>query len=145
MYIYDETKGKRGEDNVTEILVIFSNKCAGQNKDYTLVCFLYFIVHVLNIFLNIIHIFPNDRDFSIISKIKEKSTVGHPGKLDDIIKIIHHLQYGKSSCTLFSRLRKPPLELKTLEIYKISKQHPGFIFTRNTFWFMDQFDGKEQV
>lgn len=95
MYVYDESIGKKGQndvtshlfhflrnlENVTENLIIFSDGCAGQNKNYTMVRFLYFIVHVLKLFKTIIHIFPvrghsflpNDQDFKKCVKCDGKS------------------------------------------------------------------------
>lgn len=170
MYVYDESIGKKGQNdvtshlfhflrhlnNTTDTLIIFSDGCAGQNKNYTMVRFLYFIVHVLKIFQTVMHIFPvrghsflpNDQDFSIISKIKAKATVELPGEWDDIInksrskpspfKVVNVNQSNlynveKAVSPYFLKVPKPPLKLKSIRMYKVSREDPGFIFTKDSY------------
>lgn len=171
MYVYDESVGKKGQNDVTshlfhflrhkeitatETLVIFSDGCAGQNKNYTMVRFLYFVVHVLNLFKSVVHIFPirghsfmpNDQDFSIISKKKEKVTVETPQEWDNIIancrlkpspfKVINVnksnlFDVKKAIEPYFLKTPKLPLKMKTLIMYKISQENPDIVLVRESY------------
>lgn len=108
MYCYDETVAKKGQNDVasllfhflrnhdltTKNLILLSDGCAGQNKNYALMRFLYMLVHCLRMFQSIIHIFPvrghsflsNDRDFSLIEKHKKTVTVEVPAEWNEIIQ-----------------------------------------------------------
>lgn len=171
MYVYNEGIGKKGQNDVTshlfhylrhrdlattETLVIFSDSCAGQNKNYTMVRFLYFVVHVLKLFKSVTHIFPirghsflpNDQDFAIISKKKEKVTVETPQEWDNIIATSRSkptpftlvnvdqsnlYDVKKTVEPYFLKTPKPPLKLKTLRMYKVSKENPGVVLVRDSY------------
>ncbi|RUS70232.1 hypothetical protein EGW08_022003 [Elysia chlorotica] len=93
-YCYDETIGKKGSDAVASMLSkyvmevvpetvkeieFFCDSCCGQNKNYTIFRFFYFLVHCRNRFDKIKVMFPErghsymecDRDFSIVNTKSE--------------------------------------------------------------------------
>lgn len=67
----------------TKELVLISDGCPGQNKNKTMVHFLFSIVHVLKLFKKGTYLFPvrghsyltNDQDFSLISAQKKNTTI----------------------------------------------------------------------
>ena len=105
-YAYDETIGKKGSDAVASMLSkyvkevvpdtvreldFFCDSCCGQNKNFTIFRFMYFLVHGLNRFDNIRVTFPErghsymecDRDFAIV---KTKSDVELPQRWYEILR-----------------------------------------------------------
>jgi hypothetical protein len=94
MYVYDEQNGCKGADNVCSLLfhyfcrlpykplVLICDNCPGQNKNKTLVRFLYIVVHVWKIVPSVVVLFPicghsylyNDGDFAQIDKKKPCET-----------------------------------------------------------------------
>jgi hypothetical protein len=72
MYTYHEGQAKKGANEVTFMLlhylnnralpsrnlVLFSDGCPGQNKNYVMLHFLYMLVHCLKIFDTVNYIFP---------------------------------------------------------------------------------------
>lgn len=88
MYMYDEQNGKKGADNVYSLLfhyvkrlpykplVLIADNCPGQNKNKTLIRFLYLAVHVWKMVPSGLVIFPirghlymfTDSDFARINK-----------------------------------------------------------------------------
>ncbi|CAH1112277.1 unnamed protein product [Psylliodes chrysocephalus] len=92
IYAYTEGQAKKGANDVcsmllhffnsnnftTRSLVLLSDRCPGQNKNYIMLHFLFILVHVLNIFEKITYLFPirghsylpNDQDFALIEKKK---------------------------------------------------------------------------
>lgn len=72
MNVYDEMVGGKGQKNVTSMLlkyfndvgahsetcVIFNDGCAGQNKNYTMVRFLFYLVVCLKLFKKFCIFFP---------------------------------------------------------------------------------------
>ena len=73
MYAYDEIIAKKGADEVTSMLAhyfksfvpksvhtlkLFFDSCCGQNKSYTMVRFIYYIVHCVRRFVSIKITFP---------------------------------------------------------------------------------------
>lgn len=107
MYTYLEGEGRKGSNDVTSMIlhylknnihnrniVIFSDGCPGQNKNYVMVHFLYTLVHVLKIADSVEYVFPmrghsylpNDSDFALIEKKKRRlERVEIPGEWDKII------------------------------------------------------------
>lgn len=110
IYRYLEHEGKKGANEVTSMLlhainampdnkrhnelVLFSDGCPGQNKNKTMVHFLYCLVHVLRIFSKVTYLFPvrghsylpNDQDFALIgTKKKNIKMVEIPEKWDKLI------------------------------------------------------------
>lgn len=69
---YLETQGEKGQNDVKSLLLRYLNKyeihsdklvlisdgCSGQNKNYVMVYFLYCLVHILGLFNSIKYIFP---------------------------------------------------------------------------------------
>ncbi|GFO01206.1 hypothetical protein PoB_002771100 [Plakobranchus ocellatus] len=105
-YCYDETIGKKGNDAVASMLFkylleivpetvkhieFFCDSCCGQNKNYTIFRFFYYLVHCLNRFDSIRVTFPErghsymecDRDFAIV---KTKSDVELPQEWYKVIR-----------------------------------------------------------
>lgn len=90
IYTYTEGQAKKGANDVcsmllhffnnsnftTRNLVLISDGCPGQNKNYVMLHFLFILVHVLNIFDKITYLFlvrghsylNNDQDFALIEK-----------------------------------------------------------------------------
>ncbi|KAF2894339.1 hypothetical protein ILUMI_11836, partial [Ignelater luminosus] len=74
-------------------LVLFSDGCPGQNKNYVMVRFLYFLVHGWKLFKEIFYYFPhrghsrlpNDQDFSLIEAKKRKNNAEVQSDWDTII------------------------------------------------------------
>lgn len=98
MYRYCENEGRKGPNEVTSMLldylknipiekltdelVLISDGCPGQNKNKTMVRFIYCLVHILKLFKRVTHIFPvrghsylpNDQDFSLIGNKKKDNS-----------------------------------------------------------------------
>ena len=107
MHICDETQARRGSSEICTCLnstiindhsganrlVIFSDSCAGQNKNKTMVCFLLCLIKK-KVYNRIDHMFlirghrflPNDRDFASIELYKLKCRAYLPDDYRDIIE-----------------------------------------------------------
>lgn len=170
MYCYDETVAKKGQNDVasllfqflkshkvtTKKLILLSDGCAGQNKNYVLMRFLYVLVHCLQMFESIIHIFPvrghsflsNDRDFSLIEKHKKTATVEVPSEWDKIIKearekpspyelvnVDSNMIFDVSSniSPYFLKNPKPPVKIKTARMLKYDRNEPGYVLARQSY------------
>ncbi|CAH1103747.1 unnamed protein product [Psylliodes chrysocephalus] len=92
IYTYSEGTAKKGCNDITSMilhyinnhnftsrnLVLISDGCPGQNKNYIMLHFIYFLVHVLKLFDEILYIYPirghsylpNDQDFALIETKK---------------------------------------------------------------------------
>lgn len=113
MFSYDETVARKGQNEVASLLfqylrrnevtsknlILISDGCAGQNKNYVLMKFLYLLVHGLHMFESITHVFPVrghsflscDQDFSLIEKHKKNTvTIEVPTAWDNVIKNARH-------------------------------------------------------
>lgn len=158
MYTYDETTAKKGANDVTSLLfhffvnnditsrdlILISDGCPGQNKNYVMVHFLYCMVHVLNMFDTIKYIFPvrghsylpNDQDFSLIGKLKNKVTVETHAEWDaiiescrssptpfNVIKASQDMFFNMKAATesYFTKTPRPAVKLRGLRMYKINK------------------------
>lgn len=108
IYTYYEGQCKKGSSDVISMLfhylknldcnrklVLLSDGCPGQNKNYAMVHFLYTLVHSLDMFDCIKYIFPvrghsflpNDQDFALIEKKKRKrGIVELPEEWDELIR-----------------------------------------------------------
>lgn len=106
---YNETVAKKGQNDVTSILfnylllegasanaselILISDGCAGQNKNYVMVKFWYMVVHVLKLYTKVTHIFPvrghsylpNDQDFGLIGQERKKVTAEIEEDWDKVI------------------------------------------------------------
>lgn len=163
MYVYNEGTGKKGQNDVTSLLfhylkglqnpkehlVLFSDGCSGQNKNYVMVHFLYMLVHYFKMFKQINYIFPirghsylpNDQDFALISKRKIKETAETPQEWIDIINgcrespspfnvvnVERSMFYDIKEATdrYFLKTPKPAVALKNLRMYRIHAETPVF-------------------
>ena len=108
MYVWDETTARRGAIEICSCiykfvttvvpptvkkLVIFSDNCPGQNKNFFIVLFYLFLIHsrhfeeIVHIFLRVGHTYNrSDQDFSLIEKQQKK--VNSVFTLDGHIDII---------------------------------------------------------
>lgn len=160
MYVYDEMTARKGQNDVislllhymnnnnvnTDTLVLFSDGCPGQNKNYLMVNFLYFLVHGLKMFKTILYIFPirghsrlpNDQDFSLIELKKRKNDVEVQSGWDEIIKaartnpspfnVVNASQdkffnMSNALSPYFYKKSKPPMKLKSVRSLKISAEY----------------------
>lgn len=157
MFTYHEGIAKKGQNEVTSMLfyyltrsviitsrhlVLFSDGCPGQNKNYVMIHFLYMLVHCLKLFDDITYIFPirghsflpNDQDFSIISKRKNVVTADIPQHWDNIIMQCrekpspfnlvnmnqqHFFNFKLATDKFFLKNPKPAVQLKSLRMYRI--------------------------
>ncbi|CAH1958008.1 unnamed protein product [Acanthoscelides obtectus] len=161
MYTYDETIAKKGQNEVTSLLfhyftqvpditsrnlVLISDGCPGQNKNYVMMHFMYLLVHCLKLFDNITYIFPirghsflpNNQDFSIISKRKAVEVAEIPEHWDTIIQTCrsnpspfnlikvqqkHFFNVKLSTDKYFLKNPRPPIKLKSLRMYRIQAKN----------------------
>ena len=109
MFMYDETTGEKGSNNVASLLlyylknielindkplVLICDSCPGQNKNYNIVKLCFMLVHIFKMFPSITAIFPVrghsymscDRDFSFISKKKKRSLAETPAEWMNVIR-----------------------------------------------------------
>lgn len=157
MYTYLETEAKKGSNEVTSMLlhylknnihnrslVIFSDGCPGQNKNYVMLHFLYSLVHVLKIVDSVEYVFPmrghsylpNDSDFALIEKKKRRlERAERPEDWDKIILNARtkptpfHLvkmrqddffDIKSATASFFLKSPKPAITIKKIRIMKIS-------------------------
>lgn len=170
MYCYDETVAKKGQNDVTSLLfqflknhdlsqknlILLSDGCAGQNKNYVMMRFLYMLVHCLRMFETIVHIFPvrghsflsNDRDFSLIEKHKKTCTIEVPSEWDKIIsearekpsqyelvkvKSNEIFDISTSMSSFFLKNPKPPVKIKTARMLRYDIKEPGYVLARQSY------------
>lgn len=170
MYVYTEDIAKKGQNEVTSMLfdyfarvlditspnlVIFSDGCPGQNKNYVMVHFLYILVHCLKLFESVTYIFPmrghsflpNDQDFSIISKRKNVETAEVPEHWHNIIKTCREkpspfelremqqrdfFNFKQATDKFFLKKPKPAVQLKPLRMFRIQSCNT-FLEIRDTY------------
>lgn len=170
MFSYDETIGRKGQNEVASLLfhylrsndvtttnlILISDGCAGQNKNYVLMKFLYLLVHGLHMFKSITHVFPIrghsflscDQDFSLIEKHKKTETVEMPKEWENIIK---HARNKPSPFTVtnvdqsmifnildatapfFLKSARPPVKIKTARMLRYSIDDAGVVLVRQTY------------
>lgn len=174
IYTYHEGVAKKGCNDVTSMilhyinnhqltaktLVLISDGCPGQNKNYVMVHFIYFLVHVLKLFDEVIYIFPvrghsylpNDQDFALIEKKKRRiERVELPNHWDrlikkarvkpsqfEVVKMDQHHFFNIKSATenYFLKAAKPPLQIKKIRemIVKINDPTISVRDSYNGFW-----------
>lgn len=169
MYTYTEDQAKKGSNDVTSMLlnyfnnndlcrnlVLISDSCPGQNKNYTMLHFLYVLVHVLKMFDSITYLFPvrghsylpNDQDFSLISRKKRKTErVEIPEGWDNIIlqarakpspfrlvKVDRSMIFDIKSATdkFFLKNPKPAIKIKNLKMLRIESTN-RWIFLKDSY------------
>lgn len=158
MFTYHECDAKKGANEVTtllfrylrdlngdlpEHLVLISDSCCGQNKNYIMLHFLFMLVHCFKMFKSVLHLFPvrghsylpNDQDFSLIEKKKRVlESAELPDDWDQIIlearkypspfklhKIHHYDIIDMKGATekYFWKAAKPPLKIKSARMVQI--------------------------
>lgn len=170
MFSYDETIGRKGQNEVASLLfqyfrsndvsttnlILVSDGCAGQNKNYVLMKFLYLLVHGLHMFKSITHVFPIrghsflscDQDFSLIEKHKKTETVEMPEEWKTVIKnarsqpspftvtdVNQSMIFNISDAVTpyFLTSGRPPVKIKTARMLKYSVDEPGVVLVRQTY------------
>ena len=163
-YAYDETIGKKGSDAVASMLSkyvkevvpdtvreldFFCDSCCGQNKNFTIFRFMYFLVHGLNRFDTIRVTFPErghsymecDRDFAIV---KTKSDVELPQRWYEILREARKfpspyqvVEMGLGDFKDFTNFLKPlfkatcPFPTRPIREITFNKDAPGLVRYRN--------------
>lgn len=163
MYRYLENEGKKGPNEVismllhfinniphsqlTDELVLISDGCPGQNKNKTVVHFLFCLVHILKMFKRVTYLFPvrghsylpNDQDFSLISAQRRKTTIAELPKTWDakilkarerpspfILEIFTHRDFKDFKQTterMFLKTPKPPFRLQGVRSMQFDVRH----------------------
>ncbi|XP_065210875.1 uncharacterized protein LOC135843676 [Planococcus citri] len=153
MYVFDENNGAKGSNNVTSMLfhairdlpyrelILMADNCPGQNKNRTMVLFLYMIVHFFHMVPQVTIIFPvrghtylpNDADFALI---KKKSDCETPNDWAEVIKnarknpspfnVIRFawddfINFNESLQPFFLKTSRPPMQIKSAKMICISK------------------------
>ncbi|KAI4454181.1 dna-directed rna polymerases i ii and iii subunit rpabc2 [Holotrichia oblita] len=161
IYTYHEGEFKKGASDVasmlfhflrtcdtTRNLMLFSDSCPGQNKNYIMLHFLYILVHCLKMFDSITYYFPmrghsylpNDQDFALIEKKKRThGIIEVPEEWDDIIrrarkhpspfKIVNMecnvmFDIKTSIDRFFRKTPKPKANIKSVRVININKTFP---------------------
>lgn len=170
LYVYHECVGKKGQNDVTSLLfhylhsksddleddlVLISDGCSGQNKNYAMVHFLYMLVHCFKMFQRITYIFPirghsylpNDQDFSIVEKKKRKATIETPEEWDNLLRSCRSkpspfnvVNVDQSDlCNIkeavqpfFLKNPRPAVKLKPARMFRITQEHQ-FLEIRDTY------------
>lgn len=187
VYTYCENTAKKGSNEVTSILldylknispdgrpdelVLISDGCPGQNKNMTMVRFLYAVIHIFKMLKQITYLFPvrghsylhNDQDFSLIEIKKRK--LPRAEVPEDWNKLIlnarqnpspFHLKelstydvkdIKKSTEDFFLKTPKPPLRLKQVRMLMINENDP-FVKFRHTYhghWYSSTVRNKNKL
>ncbi|KAI4455560.1 dna-directed rna polymerases i ii and iii subunit rpabc2 [Holotrichia oblita] len=161
IYTYHEGEFKKGSSDVasmlfhflrtcdtTRNLMLFSDSCPGQNKNYIMLHFLYILVYCLKMFDSITYYFPmrghsylpNDQDFALIEKKKRThGIIEVPEEWDDIIrrarkhpspfKIVNMecnvmFDIKTSIDRFFLKTPKPKANIKSVRVININKTFP---------------------
>lgn len=170
MFTYDETVGRKGQNEVASLLfkylrsndvttanlILISDGCAGQNKNYVLMKFLYLLVHGLHMFKSITHVFPIrghsflscDQDFSLIEKHKRTETVEMPKEWKNVIRNARSkpspftvtdvnqsmiLNVSEAVTSFFLNSARPPVKIKTARMLRYLIDEPGVVLVRQTY------------
>lgn len=172
IYSYCEYIAKKGSNEVTSMLldylknispegrpselVLISDGCPGQNKNMTMVRFLYTLIHVFKMFEKITYLFPvrghsylpNDQDFSLIEIKKRRLPCAEvPEDWDRVIlsarqkpspfKLRNLSTFDvknikKSTEAYFLKTPKPPLKLKNIRMLQFNGNDP-FVKCRHSY------------
>ncbi|GFO32007.1 vitamin B12-dependent ribonucleotide reductase [Plakobranchus ocellatus] len=163
-FVYDETVGKKGADEVTSMLFYFVNNvvpqcvrhieffcdsCAGQNKNFTVIRFLYYLVHFKKRFDTLKIAFPErghsymecDRDLALVNKKVDAEVPSDWMEEFDRARtkpspynVIHSCQEDFFAMANFL---KPafkalcPIQTRPIRELVISAQYPGIVKYRN--------------
>lgn len=160
-YTYDESVARKGADDVCSMLnhfllnlldpqvrdlIIFCDSCAGQNKNYTVIRFLHYIVHKINRFNSVKVVFPIrghsylecDKNMSLVNT---KSYTETPEEWREILRNsrIKPSPFRVINCgdevkfqnwTEFlsqSYVQKCPMPSRPIRVLKVDKNEPRFI------------------
>lgn len=166
-YTYDQTIAKKGSDDVTSILynfvlhfldkevrhlTIFCDSCGGQNKNFTLFRFAYFIVHVCGRLDTLKMVFPVrghsymecDRNMGLIN---QKSYIEVP---DDWVSVIANARVKPSPFSVvkcdqsmffswsdfFEKLnfsQKCPFKSRPIKEFVVDSSKPGLVMIRDSY------------
>lgn len=130
-------------ENLPQHLVLISDSCSGQNKNYVMLHFLYILVHCFKLFTKITYLFPvrghsylpNDQDFALVAAKKKKlPSVELPSGWDEAIIsarqkpssfIVHKVvptdikNVKEATDPFFTRRPYPPVQIKTVRMIAI--------------------------
>lgn len=165
-YVYPETVGKKGSDNVCSLLhhffynyldmkirklEIFCDSCGGQNKNYTMMRFLHYVVHMEKRLDSVKITFPIrghsylecDKDFGLIN---QKSRVEVPEEWYEVFKMarnkpspfnvekVTQSYFQGWTVFLLRRYRRTcPFRSRPIKELKIVKEHPRLILHRDSY------------
>ncbi|KAJ8872983.1 hypothetical protein PR048_026599 [Dryococelus australis] len=160
MFAYHEGDGRKGNNEVTSMLLTYINNnnepldnlvligdsSCGQNKNQTMVHFIFTLVHCFHVFKTVMYLYlvrghsysPNDQDFSIIDRKKRHiESVELPEEWDSIIQearkkpspfSVVNMRYRNfvnmkaTTDDYFFKSPKPPLKIKTTRMLYITEQ-----------------------
>lgn len=162
-YVYDETKGKKGSDDVVSLLdnfvtqfvskeveeiQFFCDSCSGQNKNYTVFRYIYYLVHIKKRFNKISIIFPV-RGHSYMECDKNMGLINQkiPCELpSDWVKVFAEARrfpepFKVIDCELFMFknyfVNKCPFASRPVRILSVTKKAPNQILIKS-----DQYSGR---
>lgn len=167
-YTYDESVARKGADDVCSMLehfvcnelcsevrhfIIFCDSCAGQNKNYTMLRFLHYMVHMKNRFDSVKIVFPIrghsymecDKDMSLVNS---KSYTETPDDWRDVLRSsrIKPTPFKVVNCAteinfqtwteFFSGLYKPkcPMHTRPIRMLKVDKNEQMFFLHKSNYF-----------
>jgi hypothetical protein len=167
-YTYDESVARKGADDVCSMikhfvdnilsptvkhLIIFCDSCAGQNKNYTVIRFLHYLVNKINKFQTIKVVFPirghsymeGDKDMSLINA---KSHTETPDDWRDVIRNsrIKPLPFIVIDCAKEVKfetwteflsgiyVKKCPFPTRPIRVLKIDQKEPRLILHKTNYF-----------
>lgn len=165
-YVYDETIAKKGSDNVASMLydfimfqlpdtvrkiTIFCDSCGGQNKNYVIIRFIYYIVHIQRKLDEIKIVFPVrghsymecDRNMALIN---QKAHIELPSEWADQVAvarskpspfIVEQCQQDlfRNWADYFKPMFKPkcPIPTRSIKEIRVHREKPKLIFHRDSY------------
>lgn len=165
-YVYDETLAKKGSDNVASMLydfimfnlqdtvkklTIFCDSCGGQNKNYVIIRFIYYIVHIQRRLDEIKIVFPVrghsymecDRNMALIN---QKSHIELPSEWADQIAVARskpspflveqcEQDLFRNWADYFKPMFKPkcPIPIRSIREIRVHIEKPKLIFHRDSY------------
>lgn len=167
-YTYDESVARKGADDVCSMLhhffsnlldpqvrdlIIFCDSCAGQNKNYTVMRFLHYMVNMENRFDSVKVVFPI-RGHSYLECDKNMSLVNvksYTERPDDWREILRNSRIKPSPFKVINcgeevkfqtwteflsqrYVRKCPLPIRPIRVLKVDKNEPRFISHKENYF-----------
>lgn len=165
-YVYDETIAKKGADNVASMLYdfimfhlpdtvkklsIFCDSCGGQNKNYVVIRFIYYIVHMQRKLDEIKIVFPVrghsymecDRNMALIN---QKAHIELPSDWADQIAVARskpspfiveqcEQDLFRNWADYFKPMFKPkcPMPVRSIKEIRVLREKPKLIFHRDSY------------